>query len=97
MPLPQLGFMAGGRSVSASRSRTPSALTRRGSVAALPTTATADDKPKEPKKSQAKKKKEEASKQQENKENAGSFANTRSEKRKEVLDPHGMVLTYISS
>ena len=76
MPLPQLGFMAGGRSVNASRSRTPSALTRRGSVAALPTTATVDDKPKEPKKSQSKKKKEEVSKQQENKENAGSFANT---------------------
>ena len=42
----------------------------------MPTTATVDDKPKEPKKSQPKKKKEEASKQQENKENAGSFANT---------------------
>ena len=54
MPLPQLGFMAGGRSVSASRSRTPCALTRRGSVAAFPTTATVDDKPKEPKKSQSK-------------------------------------------
>ena len=54
MPLPQLGFMAGGRSASACRSRTPSALTRHGSVAALPTAATVDDKPKEPKKSQSK-------------------------------------------
>ena len=57
MPLPQLGFMAGGRSVSASRSRTPSTLTRRGSVAAIQSTVTAatvDDKPKEPKKSQSK-------------------------------------------
>ena len=88
--------MAGGRSVSASRSRKPCALTRRGSVATLPTTATVDDKPKELKKSQPKKKKEEAGKQQENKENAGSFANT-GQKNVKKLDPHGMVLTYISS
>ena len=57
MPLPQLGYMAGGRSVSASRSRTPSTFTRHGSVAALQstaTTATVDDKPKEPKKSRSK-------------------------------------------
>lgn len=63
MPLPQIAAMAGGRSISANRSRTPSALTRHSSISGLnmttaaTTTAastTASDKPKEPKKSQSK-------------------------------------------